>query len=58
VPQWQMFIIRAAMGVAFGIILSRLFYPKAQLVFIVGLCAVLVGLAYLTEYLRQRKKNR
>lgn len=53
----HIFIIRALMGVFFGIILSRFFYPKAPLVFIVGLCAILVGLAYLTEYLRQRKKK-
>lgn len=52
----HIFIIRALMGVVFGIILSRFFYPNAPLVFIVGLCIVLVGLAYLTEYLRKRKK--
>lgn len=52
----QTFIIRAVMGAVFGIILSRFFYPNAPLVFIVGLCAALVGLAYVTEYLRQRSK--
>jgi ABC-type Mn2+/Zn2+ transport system permease subunit len=44
------------MGAVFGIILSRFFYPNAPLVFIIGLCAALVGLAYVTEYLRQRSK--
>ena len=52
----QVFIIRAVMGAVFGVILSRFFYPNAPLVFIVGLCAALIALAYLTEYLRRRSK--
>ncbi len=56
--QKQIFIIRAVMGAVFGVILSRFFYPNAPIVFIVGLCVVLVGLAYLTEYLRQRSKRK
>ena len=52
--QKQVFIIRAVMGVVFGVFLSRFFYPNAPLVFIIALCLVLVGLAYLAEYLRQR----
>ncbi len=55
---WQIFIIRAIMGVVFGVILSRFFYPNAPLIFIILLCMILVGLAYLTQYLRQRKKER
>ncbi len=52
------FIIRAIMGVLFGVLLSKFFYPKAPLVFIIGLCAALVVLAYVTEYLRQRSKEK
>ena len=55
---WQVFIIRAIMGAVFGVILSRFFYPNAPLIFIILLCMILVGLAYLTQYLRQRKKER
>jgi uncharacterized membrane protein HdeD (DUF308 family) len=58
VTNWQIFIIRAIMGVVFGVILSRFFYPNAPLIFIILLCTILVGLAYLTQYLRQRKKER
>ena len=54
----QVFIIRAIMGVGFGVVLSRLFYPKAPIIFVVGLCAALVALAYVTEYLRNRSKAR
>ncbi len=48
-------IIRIVMGVVFGIILARFFYPHAPLIFIISLCAALVGMAYLAEYLRRRK---
>ncbi len=53
----KIFIIRAILGIAFGIILSRFFYPEAPLISVVVLCAILVGLAYLTEYLRRRKSK-
>lgn len=52
----QRLIIRALLGVVFGIILARFFYPKASPVFVAGLCAILVGLAYLVQYLRRRKE--
>ena len=51
-------VIRAVLGIVFGVLLSRFFYPDAPLVFIVGLCAALVGMAYFTEYLRNRRKDR
>lgn len=54
----QIFIIRAILGVVFGVVLARFFYPEASLILVVGLCAALVALAYLTEYLRNRSKAR
>ncbi|MDA8140705.1 MAG: hypothetical protein M0036_18825 [Desulfobacteraceae bacterium] len=51
----HIFIIRALLGVVFGILLARFFYPQASLVFTIGLCVILVGLAYLAEFLRRRK---
>lgn len=56
-PQLYILVIRMILGVVFGVLLSRFFYPNASLVFIVGLVLVLVGLAYVTEYLRNRKKD-
>ena len=55
VSAMQIFIIRAALGVVFGVFISRIFYPQAPIYFTIGLCVVLVGLAYLTQYLRGRK---
>jgi ABC-type Mn2+/Zn2+ transport system permease subunit len=54
----QIFIIRAILGVVFAVVLARLFYPEASVIFVVGLCVALVALAYLTEYLRKRSKAR
>ncbi len=54
----RVFIIRAVMGAGFGVLLSRFFYPDAPIAAIVALCAALVGLAYLTEYLRQRNRRK
>lgn len=51
-------VIRTVLGIVFGVILARFFFPEAPLVFVIGLCAALVGLAYFTEYLRNRKKDR
>jgi F0F1-type ATP synthase assembly protein I len=58
VSQFNILVVRVILGVVFGIFLSRFFYPNAPLVFIIGLVLILVGLAYLSEYLRNRKKDR
>lgn len=58
VNKLNILIIRGIMGIVFGVLLSRFFFPRAPLVFIIGLCVILVGLSYFTEYLRNRKKNR
>jgi ABC-type Mn2+/Zn2+ transport system permease subunit len=51
-------MIRAVLGVVFGVVLTRFFFPEASVIVAAGLCAALVGLAYLTEYLRHRSKAR
>ncbi len=51
------FLIRAVLGVVFAVMLSRFFYPDASLFYVVGLGVFLVGMAYLSEYFRIRKKN-
>ena len=51
------FVIRAVMGIIFAILLSRFFYPNAPIIGIAGFAAGLVGLAYITEHFRKRKKR-
>jgi uncharacterized membrane protein len=51
------FVIRAILGVIFAIILTRVFYPNATIVGTAGFAIGLVGLAYITEHFRKRKKG-
>lgn len=55
--QFHVFVIRAILGAGFSVILARMFYPDAGLVYVIGLAVILVGLAYFAEYLRNRKKQ-
>ena len=55
--RFHVFIIRSVLGVVFAVILSRVFYPDADIVYVVGLGIILVGLAYFVEYLRNRRKQ-
>ena len=51
----HIFIIRAILGGVFAVILSRMFYPGANLIYVIGLAVILVGLAYVAEYFRLRR---
>ena len=53
--RFHIFIIRAILGAGFAVVLSRMFYPDANLFYVAGLGVILVGLAYFAEYLRKRK---
>ena len=55
--RFHVFIIRAVLGAVFAVILSRVFYPDADIVYVAGLGIILVGLAYFVEYLRNRRKQ-
>jgi len=55
VTRFYIFILRAVLGAAFAVILSRMFYPQAPIFFTVGLWGFLVGMAYVFEYFRARK---
>jgi len=55
---FHIFVIRAILGAMFAVILSRMFYPEANIIYVAGLGIILVGLAYFAEYLRHRKKNK
>ncbi len=52
------FILRVILAMAFSVILTRLFHPEQNLVFIVGIGAFLVLLAYIFEYFRHKSANR
>jgi hypothetical protein len=55
VTRFYVFILRAVLGAAFAVILTRMFYPQARIIFTAGLWGFLVGMAYVFEYFRARK---
>ena len=58
VNTFQTFILRAILGAVFAVVISRFFYPRANLYYVAGLGVILVGLAYFAEYLRVKRTNR
>jgi hypothetical protein len=49
--------MRIALGIVFSILLTRIFYGRVDTVYVAGLAVILVGLAYFSEYLRNRKNR-
>ena len=49
------FFIRAVLGVAIAILITRMFRGSVSPEYVAGLAIVLVGLAYVFEYFRKRK---
>jgi len=56
-PQLTVFVIRAVVGLGFAVLLIRFFYPQAGVPHILGLAIFMIGMAYITEAWRHRKKN-
>ena len=55
--QFNIFIIRAVFGAVFAVVLTRMFYGKVAIVYVVGLAVFLVGMAYIMEYFRKKRKG-
>jgi len=55
--QFQIFILRAVIGAVFAVVLTRMFYGRVHIAYVVGLAIIMVGLAYFAEYLRQRRNK-
>jgi uncharacterized membrane protein HdeD (DUF308 family) len=55
--QFNKFIIRAVLGAVFAVVLTRMFYGKVAIVYVVGLAVFLVGMAYVMEYFRKKRKG-
>ena len=51
----HIFAMRIALGIIFSILLTRIFYGRVDTVYVAGLAVILVGLAYFSEFLRNRK---
>ena len=53
--QLTIFFIRAVVGLAFAAIVTRIFFGRIDPVYVLGLATIMIGLAYLAEYLRSRR---
>jgi len=51
-------IMRVILGVFFAVLLTRFFYGRVEPVYVVGLAIFLGGMSYVTEYFRNRKRNK
>ena len=49
------FFIRAILGLAIAIVITRMFRGSATTEYVAGLAIVLVGIVYVLEYFRKRK---
>ncbi len=52
-----LFCIRAVLGVAIAILITRMFRGSVSPTYVAGLAVVLVGLSYVLEYFRKRKSR-
>ena len=55
-PRYQVFIIRAIVGLGIAVVMSRFFFHRIDTMTVGGLAIFLVGMSYTTEYFRNRKK--
>jgi hypothetical protein len=55
--RFYIFIIRVFIGAAFAVLLSRFFYPGANIIYVAGMGIFLVGAAYVAEYFRNKKST-
>jgi hypothetical protein len=50
--------MRIILGVFFAVMLTRFFYGRVEPVWVVGLAIFLVGMSYVTEYIRNRRRDK
>jgi len=53
-----MLIMRVILGVFFAVLLTRFFYGRIEPFYVVGLAIFLAGMSYVTEYFRNRKRDK
>jgi hypothetical protein len=55
--RFNIFVVRAILGIVFAVVLSRFFHPETNIIYVIALGGFLVCMAYFFEYLRKNKKN-
>ena len=55
--KFHILVIRLVIGLVIAVVMSRFFFGAITPVAVGGLMIFLVGMAYVTEYMRNRKKK-
>jgi len=53
----EIFLIRLVLSIFFAFILSRFFFENMPMIKVFGLALILLGVAYLLEFLRKRNRE-
>ncbi len=56
--KFNIFIMRAILASFFAVILTRFFYGRVELFYVVGLAIFLMGMSYVTGYYRSKKQKK
>ena len=55
--KFHILVIRLVVGLVIAVVMSRFFFGEITPISVGGLMIFLVGMAYVTEYFRNRKKK-
>jgi len=53
-PKYQIFTIQAIVAIFIAVIISRIFFGALNPIVIIGIAAIMLGLAYLSAYLKKK----
>jgi len=56
-PKFNILVIRLIVGLVIAVVMSRFFFGEITPISVGGLMIFLVGMAYVTEYMRNRNKK-
>jgi len=57
-PNFSIMVMRVILGVVFAFFLTRFFYGRVEPMWVAGVAIFLVGMSYVTEYFRNRKRDK
>jgi len=54
---FNILVMRVVLGTVFAVVIIRFFHGRINIFYVAVLAVFLVGMSYVTEYFRNRKKN-
>jgi hypothetical protein len=56
--RFNIFIMRAILSAFFAVVITRFFYGRVAPLYVAGLTIFLMGMSYVTEYYRSKKRKK